>query len=329
MSKHRVVLALGGNALGTNPQEQLEAVKTTARAIIDMIKEGHRVVIGHGNGPQVGVINLAFEYGNETNDKIPAMAFAECNAMSQGYIGYHLQQALRNLVDAEGVDRGVATVVTQVEVDPKDPAFQHPTKPIGLFYTEEQAKRLEAEEGYTFINDSGRGFRRVVPSPAPKHIVELDSIRCLLQNNNIVITVGGGGIPVVRDDAGYRGVDAVIDKDNSSARLAGQLGADTLLVLTAVDYVAINFGTPEQEDLRDLSVEDARTYMEDGQFGTGSMLPKIQACLDFLEQVPDGRAIITSLENASRAISGDVGTVIRNTSVAVSGGSGSGSEVNW
>jgi carbamate kinase len=329
MSKHRVVLALGGNALGTNPTEQLEAVKTTARAIIDMIAQGHRVVIGHGNGPQVGVINLAFSYGNETNEQIPAMAFAECNAMSQGYIGYHLQQAIRNLIDAEGVDRSVATVVTQVEVDPDDPAFQNPTKPIGLFYTEEQAARLEAEEGYTFINDSGRGYRRVVPSPAPKHIVELDSIRCLLQNNNIVITVGGGGIPVVRDETGYRGIDAVIDKDNSSARLAGQLGADTLLVLTAVEYVAINFGTEHQENLGQISVDEARAYMAEGQFGTGSMLPKVQACLDFLEQVPDGRAIITSLENASRAISGEVGTVIRNASVPLISGGGSGAEVSW
>lgn len=327
MSKHRVVLALGGNALGSTPTEQLEAVQVTARAIMDMIKDGHRVVIGHGNGPQVGVINLAFSAGHATNEEIPAMAFAECNAMSQGYIGYHLQQAIRNIVDAEGIQRGVASIVTQVEVDPADPAFQNPTKPIGLFYTEEEMERIREESGYTFISDSGRGYRRVVPSPAPKHIVELETIRCLLQNNNIVITVGGGGIPVIRDENGYHGVDAVIDKDNSSARLAGQLGADTLLVLTAVDYVAINFGTEQQENLGRISTEEARAHMEDGQFGTGSMLPKIQACLDFLEQVPDGRAIITSLENAAKAMNGEVGTIIQNAAVALA--SGSGAEASW
>lgn len=327
MTKHRVVLALGGNALGSTPTEQLEAVKVTARAIVEMIKQGHRVVIGHGNGPQVGVINLAFTAGNETNPDIPAMPFAECNAMSQGYIGYHLQQAIRNIVDAEGLRRGVASVVTQVEVDPADPAFQNPTKPIGLFYSKEEMERIREESGYTFISDSGRGYRRVVPSPAPKHIVELETIRCLLQNNNIVITVGGGGIPVIRDEHGYHGVDAVIDKDNSSSRLAGQLGADTLLVLTAVDYVAINFGTDQQQNLGRISTDEARAYMEEGQFGTGSMLPKIQACLDFLEQVPDGRAIITSLENAAKAMNGEVGTIIQNATVALA--SGSGAEASW
>lgn len=312
MEQHRIVMALGGNALGATPEEQKEAVKIVASTVVSLLQQGHRLVIGHGNGPQVGAINLAFDMAHKAVDGIPSMPFAECNAMSQGYIGFHLQQAIQNAISEAGLDRCVASVVTQVEVDSSDPAFKHPTKPVGLFYSKEEADQLASEQGWSFMEDSGRGFRRVVPSPQPQNIVELDTVRTMLQDRIVVITVGGGGIPVLRERDQLTGVDAVIDKDASSSKLASQLGADTLLILTAVDNVYINFGTPEQQKLEQIDVVEARAYLEAGQFGEGSMKPKIAACLDFLEANPNGQAVITSLENAPNAFTNGSATVIVN-----------------
>ncbi len=312
MNPSRIVVALGGNALGKTPTEQKEAIAVVADALVELLKKNHRLVIGHGNGPQVGAINLAFEYGHAVEAGIPEMPFAECNAMSQGYIGYHMQQVLSNKLRENGVNRPVASVVTQVEVDPQDHAFQNPTKPVGLFYTKEESESLAAKRGWTFIEDSGRGYRRVVPSPLPKNIVELETVRAMLSSNIVVITVGGGGIPVVNTGGQLTGTDAVIDKDESSSLIAAQLGADTLLVLTGVPNMYINFGTPEQQQLDEITASEAARYLEEGQFGTGSMKPKVEACLRFLEGQPNGRAIVTSIENVTRAIEEGAGTVIRS-----------------
>lgn len=323
MKPSRIVVALGGNALGSTPATQKESVKAVADAVVALLLQGHEVVIGHGNGPQVGAINLAFDLAHKEVDGVPAMPFAECNAMSQGYIGYHLQQVIQNAIHRSGFDRYVVSLVTQVEVAADDPAFQHPSKPIGLFYTAEEAETLATEEGWTFMEDSGRGYRRVVPSPLPKSIVELATVRSLLENRAVVVTIGGGGIPVVNQDGSLSGVDAVIDKDASCARIASQLGADVLLILTAVDNVYINFGTPEQQKLEHISPEDARRYLDEGQFGDGSMKPKIEACLRFLEDTPRGRAMITSLENVANVFLDGSATIISNventreTSVAI------------
>ena len=230
----RVVIALGGNALGNDPKTQKENACVAARALIPIIKSGYEVVITHGNGPQVGLINLAFTEGNGVNDKVYAMPFAECGAMSEGYIGYHLQNALVNELKKEGLDYPVCSVVTQVEVDKNDPAFLNPTKPIGSFYSREEAMEISKKMGYTMKEDSGRGYRRVIASPKPVKILEDNSIKCLLENKNIVISVGGGGIPVIKTDNGYMGIDAVIDKDFASSKLASDISADYLLILTAV-----------------------------------------------------------------------------------------------
>lgn len=313
-----IVVALGGNALGTTPGEQLEAVKVTATAIVDLVAKGYRVVVGHGNGPQVGVINLAFSSGHRDDPAIPAMPFAESNAMSQGYIGYHIQQSIGDEARNRGMKVRTATVVTQVEVDAEDPAFRNPTKPIGPFYSRDEAYRLSEQVGHTYVEDSGRGYRRVVPSPLPKEIVEIDTIMSLVNNGTIVVTIGGGGIPVLMtEDEGYEGVDAVIDKDNSASQLATQLGADTLLILTAVDKVFIKFGTPEQQALDTITPDQARIYLAAGEFGTGSMKPKVEACLRFLDMVPHGQAIITSLEQAANALDGKTGTIIRRETTPI------------
>ena len=310
MQSSRIVVALGGNALGTTPATQKESVKAIANATVALLQQGHEVVIGHGNGPQVGAINLAFDLGHKAVGGIPAMPFAECNAMSQGYIGYHLQQVMQNAIHKAGFDRYVTSVITQVEVDPDDPAFSNPTKPIGLFYTREEARASAADQGWTFVEDSGRGYRRVVPSPQPQNIVELATVRTLLENRAVVITVGGGGIPVIDEDGALTGIDAVIDKDASCAKIASQLDADVLLILTAVDNVYINFGTPEQQKLEHITPEEAQSYLEQGQFGDGSMKPKVEACLRFLQESPNGRAMITSLENVANAFTNGSATVI-------------------
>lgn len=307
----KILVALGGNALGNTPEEQKQAVKSTASAIASLVEEGYKVVLSHGNGPQVGMINQAMDVAYQYNDKIPQMPFPECGAMSQGYIGFHLQNALQNEFIARGLDVPVATVVTQVMVDEKDPAFKDPTKPIGAFYIEEEAKAIEQETGVVMKEDAGRGYRRVVASPKPLDIVEKDIILTLNDSGALVIAGGGGGIPVLRENDRYVGVDAVIDKDFSSAKLAELLDCDTLVILTAVEKVAINFGKENQEDLSELTLEDAQRYIEEGQFAKGSMLPKVEAAMSFVDTKEGRQAVITSLENAKDALTGSTGTWIK------------------
>lgn len=298
----KVVIALGGNALGKTAQEQLQLVKETAIPIVDLIEEGNNVVIAHGNGPQVGMINNEMSHVN--------MPFPECGAMSQGYIGYHLQNAIKNELLSRNIVKDVVTVITQVEVDPKDPGFENPTKPIGAFLTKEEATELENTKGYTMVEDSGRGYRRVVPSPKPLDIVEKEVVNQLVNSGTVVITVGGGGIPVIKNN-GYHGVPSVIDKDFASAKLAELVDADALCILTAVDYVAIRFGTPEQENLKDVTTKQLRDLIEEGHFAAGSMLPKVEACLGFVEKTNNKVAIIASLTQAKEALKFKTGTIIR------------------
>ncbi|MGM1014316.1 carbamate kinase [Limosilactobacillus fermentum] len=305
----KVVVALGGNALGKSPEEQLKLVKNTASSLIGLIQAGNQVVISHGNGPQVGQINLGMDFAAQ-NGKTAAFPFPECGAMSQGYIGYHLQQSLQNELHQRGMEKDVVTTVTQVVVDPSDPAFENPTKPVGDFYTKEQAAQIEQEKGYTFVEDAGRGYRQVVPSPLPKRIVELNSIETLIENGALVIAAGGGGVPVVEEGGALTGVPAVIDKDRSSALLADNVDADQLIILTAVDYVYINYNQPDEQKLTELSQARAQELIDAGQFPAGSMLPKIQACLSFVKGHPERKAIITSLAGLDQALEGKLGTVI-------------------
>jgi len=278
----RIVVALGGNALGNTPLEQLEKVKIAAAIISDLVKDGNDVIIGHGNGPQVGMINLAMDYSANGKEKTPLMPLVECGAMSQGYIGYHLQQALGQAFKEKGINKTAVSVVTQVEVAENDKAFEHPTKPVGMFYT----------------------------SPKPLNIVEIDAVKKMVDAGLVVITVGGGGIPVVKKNGKLVGIDAVIDKDKSSAKLASDLNADFLLILTAVDKVCINFNKPDQKELDEINVEQANKYIAEGQFGKGSMLPKVEACLEFVNGSDNRCAIITLLEKASDAVKGLTGTKI-------------------
>lgn len=306
----RIVVALGGNALGKSPEEQLRLVKGTAKPIVDLVEKGYELIIGHGNGPQVGMINLAMEFSAQKGGGTPYMPFPECGAMTQGYIGYHLQQAIREELRARGIDRDCATVVTQVVVDENDPGFQHPTKPVGSFYTRQEAERIAGEKGFTFVEDAGRGYRRVVPSPIPRKIVERRVVERLVQAGDIVITVGGGGIPVAETPQGLKGVAAVIDKDRASALLASELKADRLIILTAVDRVCVNYGKPDQRELEELSLSDCERYIAEGQFAPGSMLPKVESCMDFVRRTPGATALITSLSRAAEALEGKTGTVI-------------------
>ena len=306
----KLVIALGGNALGNTPSEQLKLVEKTAETIVDLICEGYDVVVGHGNGPQVGMVNLAFENSHNKTNETPLMPFAECGAMTQGYIGYHLQQSIGKELRKRNIRKDVATIITQVEVDKDDPAFSNPTKPIGSFYTKEDAERIAKETNYTFTEDAGRGYRRVVASPKPVSIVELDLVKDLLDKGNIVITVGGGGIPVIRKDDWYEGIAAVIDKDRACARLALDLDADMLVILTAVDKVSINFNKPDKIDLDSMNINQARQYINEGHFAKGSMLPKVEACIEFVENSTNGKALITSLEKARQALNKETGTII-------------------
>lgn len=306
----KIVVALGGNALGQSPEEQLELVKGTAKSLVSLIQKGYEVVISHGNGPQVGSINLGLNYAAE-NGQGPAFPFPECGAMSQAYIGYQLQESLLNELHALNIDKQVVTLVTQVEVAGDDQAFNNPTKPIGLFYTKEQAEQTMEEKGYKFVEDSGRGYRRVVPSPMPINIVELDSIETLIKHGTLVIAAGGGGIPVVKEEGNYKGVDAVIDKDKTSALLAAHLKSDQLIILTAVDYVYINYGKDNQEALGEVTVDEMNKHIADGQFAKGSMLPKVEAALQFIEKNPEGSVLITSLEDLGDALDGKIGTLIK------------------
>lgn len=308
---NQIVIALGGNALGNTPEEQKEAVKVAAAHIVKLVKAGCKIVVVHGNGPQVGLINLAFELARSTDKKVPDMPFAECSAMSQGYIGFHLQNALQNMFVANGMDTHVSTAITQTIVSREDPAFQHPTKPVGVFYTEEESRQIAREKGYTFVEDSGRGFRRVVPSPEPVDIKEKGTIRCLMANGDVVIACGGGGIPVCRQDGQLFGVDAVIDKDKGAAKLAEVIDADAFVVLTAVPRVAINFGKPDQKWLGEITVGQAEQYIKEGHFAPGSMLPKVEASIRFVKAKKGHRAIITSLDNAYKAVMESEGTIIK------------------
>ena len=310
MTKKRLVIALGGNALGNTPEEQLELVKKTAKTIVDL-SENYDVAVGHGNGPQVGMINNAMEFSANNGGNTPEMPFPECGAMSQGYIGYHLSQSIRNELKKRGKDSEIACVVTQVLVDKDDEAFNKPTKPIGSFLTKEEAEAKAKENGYEYVEDAGRGYRRVVASPIPKEIVEINVVENLVSNGNIVITVGGGGVPVINTEEGLQGVPAVIDKDRSSALLAKELNADMLVILTAVDRVMINFNKPNQEEIKEMTIDQAKQYIEEGHFAPGSMLPKVEACLEFVEKSDQGQALITSLEKAAEALEGKTGTIIK------------------
>ena len=310
----RIVVALGGNALGNNLPEQMAAVKTTAKAIADLIEGGNEVIIAHGNGPQVGMIQAAMTELTRSNpEKYIPCPLSVCVAMSQGYIGYDLQNALREELLDRGINKGVATVLTQVEVDPEDPAFKNPTKPIGSFMTKEEADKMVAERGYQVVEDAGRGYRRVAASPRPQAVVELDTIRALVATDPIVVAWGGGGIPVFNTEGHHlKGAAAVIDKDFASEVLAEQLDADYLIILTAVEKAAINFGKPEQKWLDNISVAEAEQYCAEGHFAPGSMLPKVQAAMRFADSKPGRRALITLLEKARDGIDGKTGTVIVN-----------------
>ena len=305
-----VVIALGGNALGNTPAEQLELVKNTAKNIVDMVGEGVNVVVSHGNGPQVGMINNAFAYASANDGKTPEMPFPEAGAMSQGYIGYQLSQAILNELRRRGIMRSTANVITQTVVYPDDPAFENPTKPVGAFMTEEEARAKAAETGWTFKEDAGRGWRQVVASPKPQRIVEFDAVKDLMDAGYIVVSTGGGGVPVFQKDDGYVGVPAVIDKDRSSAKLAADFKADMLVILTAVEKVCVNYGKPDQEEISTMTVAEAREYIAQGQFAPGSMLPKVEACIEYVEAYPAGKALITSLECAAAGLEGKTGTII-------------------
>ena len=309
----RIVVALGGNALGNTPAEQRDKVAEAAKTLAGLIEQGNEIIIAHGNGPQVGMINLGLSHSAADGVIKAEMPFPECGAMSQGYIGYHLQNAVLRELRLRGVDKSVVTLVTQVEVDTADPAFQSPTKPIGAFCTETEARAaMAADSTLTFKEDAGRGWRRVVASPLPVDIVEKDSILTLVESGCVVVACGGGGIPVVRRGSGdYEGVPAVIDKDFASECLAELVGADYLYILTAVDRVCINFGKPDMKELRELTAEEADAYAAQGHFAPGSMLPKVRAAVRFARSKPGRRAVICSLEKATLAMSGESGTVIK------------------
>jgi len=311
MTRKRIVIALGGNALGNTLPEQMVAVKTTAKALCDLIEEGHQVVVVHGNGPQVGMINNAMSALSREDEKQPNTPLSVCVAMSQAYIGYDLQNALREELRNRGFVRTpVCTVVTQVRVDPDDPAFQNPSKPIGRFLSKEDAEAQAQKYGHIMKEDAGRGYRRVVASPKPQEIVELDAISSLVDAGKIVIACGGGGIPVTMNGNHLKGASAVIDKDFASCLLAKELDADMLIILTAVEKVAVNFGKPDEKWLSELTCEEARKYCEEGQFAPGSMLPKVQAAIDFAESAPGRTSMITLLEKAKDGIAGKTGTII-------------------
>lgn len=309
--KKRVVIALGGNALGNTLPEQMAAVKITARAIVDLIEEGCEVVVAHGNGPQVGMVNNAMLALTHEDKDQPNTPLSVCVAMSQAYIGYDLQNALREELLDRGIDNiPVATMITQVRVDSEDPAFGNPSKPIGKFVSEEQAKEMALKYDYVMMEDAGRGFRRVVASPKPIEIIEIGTIKAMVDSGELVIACGGGGIPVTRHGNHLKGASAVIDKDFASCLLAKELDADFLIILTAVEKAAIHYGQPGERWLDYVSVSEMRQYMEEGHFAPGSMLPKVQAAVDFAASKPGRRALITLLEKAKDGIKGTTGTLI-------------------
>lgn len=308
----KIVVALGGNALqdvDSKPtaEAQLNIIKKNTEYLVDIIEEGHNLIVTHGNGPQVGRILIQNEIASEVT---PSMPFDICGAMSQGMIGYHIQQAMGDELRKRNIKKPVATVITQVVVDKDDDAFHNPTKPIGPFYSEEESKTIINDKGYNMIEDSGRGYRRVVASPMPKEIVEIETIKTLIDSDVIVVTVGGGGIPVIEEGKELKGVAAVIDKDLASEKLAEDISADILIMLTAVERVAINFGTPEQKNLDKVSVIEMKQYAKEGHFAPGSMLPKVEAGIRFVESKPGRKTIITSLEKVAESLKGLSGTII-------------------
>ena len=305
----RLVIALGGNALGKTLPEQMAAVKLTAKAIADLVEEGHEIILSHGNGPQVGMLQIAMgEYAAKYRE--PPAPLSVCVAMSQGYIGYDLQNALREELIDRGIHKAVSTVLTQVRVDPDDPAFLQPTKPICPFMTREEADDKVQEKGWTVMEDAGRGYRRVVASPKPVEIVEIETVHALLSAGQIVVAAGGGGIPVVAHGHHLSGIGAVIDKDLASALMADVLDADTLIILTAVEKVALRYGKPDQQWLTDLPWRDAKRYLEEGQFADGSMKPKVQAAINFVSAKAGRTALITELQKARDGVHGETGTIM-------------------
>ncbi|WP_124053921.1 carbamate kinase [Arcanobacterium ihumii] len=305
-----IVVALGGNALGKSPQEQLSLIKNTAKSIVDLVEEGNKVVVTHGNGPQVGMIKVATDTSATHGGGTPSIPFAECGAMSQGYIGYHLQQAIDFELKERGREGQAVSIVTQTLVDANDAAFKDPTKPVGAFFTEEEAKKLRAESGDIYVEDAGRGFRRVVASPAPIAIVESPVVSTLVDQGFTVIASGGGGVPVIKTGSELHGVDAVIDKDRTAALMATELNADLLLILTAVDEVYVGYNTPKQRALSQMDEAEARALINAGEFARGSMLPKVDACLEFVSGHPGKKAVITSLIRAKDGVRGKAGTAI-------------------
>ena len=303
----RYVVSLGGNALGNNAEEQKKALVDVADAISELIKDNHEVAIVHGNGPQVGMINLAFEISKET----PNMPFPECGAMSEGYIGYHIQNALYNSFKEKGINKTVSTIVTQVLVNQNDPLFLNPSKPIGSFYSKEEAEKIAKEKGYVMKEDAGRGYRRVVPSPLPIDIIEKDAIKALMKDGQIVICAGGGGIPVISKGNKLEGIAAVIDKDYASSKLAELINADYLVILTAVDNVYINFRKENEKKLENVSIKEMEQYLEDNHFAKGSMFPKVQASINFIKSGTNKVAVIASLDNAKEAFKLKAGTIIK------------------
>lgn len=309
MKRKKVVIALGGNALGRNVEEQKEAVAKTAKVIVDLSQQDLDIIITHGNGPQVGMIQDAMDNLVVMHENYKQIPLPTCVAMSQGYIGIDLQNAIKYELHRRGIDGKVSTILSQVEVDEDDPAFHNPSKPIGRFMTKEEAE-INEQNGVKCIEDAGRGYRIVVASPMPKRIRELETIKTLVNARHIVITCGGGGIPVADRNGKLEGVNAVIDKDNASSLLAQQLDADYLIILTAVEKVAINFGKENQKWLSDLTVEKAKQYVAEEQFAKGSMLPKVEACIRFAESQKGRNSLITLLDKAADGIAGKTGTVI-------------------
>lgn len=311
----RIVLALGGNALQADPKNksaeaQLKTCKKTVRSIVDLIAEGNTVSIVHGNGPQVGQIVASIEAAHKENESNTLFPFDVCGSFSQGYIGYHLQNAIAEELKKRNINKNVGTIITQVVVDKEDKGFKNPTKPIGSFFTQEEAKILEEEQGYVMKEDAGRGYRRVVASPKPVDVIEKELIKNLVDNGSVVISCGGGGIPVIRENGEVKGVAAVIDKDFAAEKLAEILDADALIILTAVDRVCINFNKVNQKELSQITLSELDKYIEEGQFAPGSMLPKVEACKKFVQHDKSKVAIIASLEKAKEAIKGESGTKI-------------------
>ena len=306
----KIVIALGGNALGNTPSEQIELAKEAAMSIVNLIEQGHEVILVHGNGTQVGMIKNAFDESSKINNEMPLMPLAECVAMSQGYIGYHLQIAIKNALLSRKIEKNVTAIITHVVVDKDDEAFKYPTKPIGIYYSKEEAKKRQETLNEILVEDSGRGYRIVVPSPKPIDIVEKNIIEKLFGEQNIIITVGGGGIPVIYENEQYRSVSAVVDKDMAGAKLALLVDADLFLILTAVRHVCINYGTSSEEKIHKMSSEEAKIYIEEGHFPSGSMLPKVKAAIEFAEQKSPSRSIIACLQEADLAVKGKAGTVI-------------------